>query len=1002
MEFLPCVTEFPIMRITRLFLVSIFLMVGLSADSQSFYAETPAAKKWVRKQFRRLSKDERIAQLMIIRAHSNLGPDHIAQVTNLISQYNVGGLCFFQGGPVRQARLTNFYQSIAKTPLMISIDAEWGLGMRLDSVTAFPRQLMQGAGPNENVIYEVGQAVGRQCKRMGIHVNYAPVVDLNNNPMNPVINDRSFGEDKFRVTKLAVAFVKGIQEQGIMATIKHFPGHGDVAVDSHKDLPVINKSRAELEELELYPFRELIKAGVGSVMMAHLSVPAIDSTEHLPSSLSPEHVNGLLRKDLGFEGISFTDALEMQGVSKYYPRGEAALRSIIAGNDLLCLPGDVPGTIAAVREAIKKGDLTWNDIYKKVKKVLLAKYHLGLHQVDSISYDGLVNDLNASTDSIRKKISEQSITVVKKDNPAVFPLKANQRIAYLSIGAPGENTITAQMRSQYKADVFLFGSKAVMGKQLMDDQTSVTAVEKTDSAAATQLLATLAEGKYDQIIVGLHNFNRRPANQFGLTAPVLYLMNALQSYQNITLVFGNPYALQYLQQPRNLVACYEDDNITQQAAADLLNGKIAATGELPVSVNDSFPAGTGISWHPYLPPAIPESVGMNGTVLKKIDTIVTNAISKGAFPGCVVLVAKNNAVVYHQAFGYTDLNRKEKMTADKVFDLASVTKISATTVSIMKLVEEGKIDLQQTLGFYLPWLQGTDKANLTVRQILLHEAGLVPFITFYKELVDSVTKQPKSGYFTMTEDADHSYRVAKGLYLRNDWQDSIRARIASSKLGPAGKYVYSDNDFIILGNIVEVVSGQTLDNYVLNTFYRPLHMKSTGFKPSGYLPMLKIVPTETDNYFRHQVIRGDVHDEGAALMGGVAGHAGLFSNAYDLAQLYQLLLNGGVLNGVRLFKPETIQLFTAYGSETSRRGLGFDKPEKDNKTRKDPYPSKNAPAETFGHTGFTGIGVWADPVNNLQYIFMSNRVHPTRSNNLISQLNVRSQIQDAIYEAIIR
>jgi CubicO group peptidase (beta-lactamase class C family) len=530
----------------------------------------------------------------------------------------------------------------------------------------------------------------------------------------------------------------------------------------------------------------------------------------------------------------------------------------------------------------------------------------------------------------------------------------------------------------------------------------VTAIEKTDSAAATQLLSNLEAGNYDQIIVGLHNFNRRPANRFGLSDPSLYLLNALQGYRNITLVFGNPYAIQYVQQPRNLLACYEDDTFTQQATLDILSGKLAASGQLPVSVNDSFPAGTGISWHPYLAPATPESVGMSSVSLMKIDSIATSAIARGAFPGCVVLVAKNSSIIYHKAFGHTDLSRQEKMTTDKVFDLASVTKISATTVAMMKLYEEGKVDLQQTLGFYLPWLKGTDKANLTVRQILLHEAGLVPFITFYKELVDSATKQPKSGFFTSQEDGEHSYRVAKNMYLRNDWQDTIRARIAASPLGLAGKYVYSDNDFILLGNIVEAVSGQTLDNYVANTFYRPLQMSSTGFKPSGYLPSMKVVPTETDAYFRHQALRGDVHDEGAALMGGVAGHAGLFSNAYDLAQLYQLLLNGGSLNGTQLLKPATIQLFTSYGSTSSRRGLGFDKPEKDNATRKDPYPSRNAPPETFGHTGFTGIGVWADPVNNLQYIFMSNRVNPSRSNNLISQLNIRSQIQDAIYESIRR
>ena len=981
---------------------ALLLFCAVSSFSQSFYAETPAAKKWVKKQFRKLSKDQRIAQLMIIRAHSNLGADHIAQVTDLISKYNVGGLCFFQGGPVRQAKLTNFYQSIAKTPLMITIDAEWGLGMRLDSVIPFPRQLMQGAGADEGVIYDIGKAVGQQCKRMGIQVNYAPVIDINNNPLNPVINDRSFGEDKYRVTRMAIAYTKGIQGEGVMATVKHFPGHGDVSVDSHKDLPVINKTREQLEQLELYPFRELIKAGIGSVMIAHLSVPSIDTSAHLPSSLSPQHINGLLRNDLGFKGISFTDALEMQGVTKYYPKGEAALRSIIAGNDLLCLPGDVPATIAAVHEAIDKGDLTWDDINAKVKKVLLVKYNLGLHKVDSIAYDGLINDLNAATNPIRKKISEESITLLKKDNLAVFPLTNQQRIAYVSIGAPGENTLSTALKNNYRADVYLFGSKSAIGKQLMDDQSGVTTIEKTDSAAVDQLLNTLQSKGYDKIIVGLHNYSRRPANQFGLSAPSLYLLNALQQYQHITLVFGNPYAIQYLQKPRNLLACYEDDDLTQQAAYDVLIGKISTKGRLPVSVNDSFPVGNGLSWHPYFAPANAASVGMSESKLARIDTLAQAAIDKKAFPGCVILVAKNGAIVYEKAFGYTDFTQQEKTTTNHVFDLASVTKISATTVSVMKLYETGKIELDQTLGYYLPWMRGTDKANLTLRQVLLHEAGLVPFITFYKELVDTATKQPLPGYFTAIPDAEHNFRVAKNMYLRNDWQDTIQARIAASPLGKQGKYVYSDNDFILLGKIVETVSGKPLNQYVEENFYRPLQMSTTGFKPIERIPENQLVPTEKDAYFRQQLVRGDVHDEGAALLGGVAGHAGLFSNAYDLAQLYQLLLNGGTLNGIQLLKPSTIQLFTAYGSTNSRRGLGFDKPEKDNATRKDPYPAISAPPETFGHTGFTGICVWADPVNNLQFIFMSNRVNPTRNNNLLGQLNVRSNIQDAIYQAIIR
>ena len=386
----------------RSILSVLFLLVLSNLSAQQFYEHTPAADKWVKKQFNKLSKDQRIAQLMIIRAHSNLGPDHVKEVTDLVKKYNVGGLCFFQGGPVRQATLTNFYQSIAKTPLMIAIDGEWGLGMRLDSVINFPRQLMMGAVPDARLIYQFGLAVGEQCKRLGIHVNYAPDIDINNNPMNPVINDRSFGEDKYKVALFGVQYMKGMQDVGVMACAKHFPGHGDVSVDSHYDLPVINKTRAELDQLELYPFRELIKAGVGSMMIAHLAIPSIDTTANLPTSLSVKNVTDLLRNELGYQGISFTDALEMQGVAKFFPKGDASVMSLIAGNDMLCLPGDVPGSIAKVKQAIKDGRLTWDDLNARVKKVLLAKYHLGLNNKQVISTENIANDLNAKTDEIKR------------------------------------------------------------------------------------------------------------------------------------------------------------------------------------------------------------------------------------------------------------------------------------------------------------------------------------------------------------------------------------------------------------------------------------------------------------------------------------------------------------------------------------------------------------------------------------------------------------------------
>ena len=988
------------MKRTLWFALTILFCTSLAA--QKFYEKTPAAEKWVKKKFRKLSKDERIAQLMIIRAHSNLGAEHVAEVIDQIKKYNVGGLCFFQGGPVRQAMLTNLYQSIAKTPLMISIDGEWGLGMRLDSVINYPRQLMMGATPDAKLIYEFGKAVGEQCKRMGVQVNYAPDVDVNNNPMNPVINDRSFGEDKYKVALYGVEYMKGMQDVGVMATAKHFPGHGDVSVDSHKDLPVINKTRAQLDDLELYPFRELIKAGVGSIMTAHLSIPAIDTTTNLPSSLSHKNVTDLLRNELGFQGISFTDALEMQGVAKYFPKGDASLQSLIAGNDMLCLPGDIPGSIAKVKEAIKEGKISWDDINAKVKKVLLAKYHLGLDKITPIETEGLVNDLNTQTLRIKTQLSANALTLLNKQNQNIFPLTKGKKIAYICMGAPAENVIAAKLRTEYGADIYLFGSKNGVGKELQDDKNPVTIVEKSDSTGATQLINTIKQKNYDVVIVGLHNFSRRPANNFGISNASVYLLNGLQQPQTLTLIFGNPYAVKNIAAAPNLIACYEDDDVTQEAVFALLQGKTQAKGKLPVTVAENLKFGDGIVYNNYFALAAPESVGMNSEALNKVDAIANDAIAKGATPGCVVLVAKNGKLVYNKAFGYTNFDKKEPITTDMAYDLASVTKVSATTVSIMKLYEEGKIDLNKTLGDYLPWVKGSDKAPLKLTDILLHQAGLNPFIPFYREVIDTTTGKPKPQYFSTEKDAQHQYRAAEGLYVRNDWEDTLYKRILQSKLTAPDHYVYSDNDFIFLGKVVEAVSGKPLNDYARQTFYEPLHMTTTTFRPRELMPLDQIVPTEEEKHFRQQLIRGDVHDEGSAMFGGVAGHAGLFSSAYDLAQLYQLLLNGGELNGIRLLQKSTVDKFTAYNSKVSRRGLGFDKPEKDNATRKEPYPSASVSPETFGHTGFTGTCVWVDPKYNLVYIFLSNRVTPTRNNNKLSQLNVRPTIQEAIYQAIIR
>lgn len=956
--------------------------------AQNFYQQTSEAKHWVDSVFKTLSKEERIAQLMVVRLSAKT-PDGVVfydkQVEEDIRKYNIGAICLFQGNPVQQANYINYFQSIAKTPLMICIDGETGLGMRMtDSVMKFPDQLTLGAVDDSSLIYTIGKAIGKQCKREGIQVNYAPVVDINNNPNNPVINFRSFGEDKYKVASFGVAMMHGMQSEGVMACAKHFPGHGDVSVDSHLDLPVINKSMQQLDSLELYPFQQMFNAGVGSVMIAHLSIPAIDTTTHLPTSLSQKNVTGLLRNELGFKGISFTDALEMQGVAKYYPGSDASLQSLIAGNDMLCLPADIPGSISKILNAIKHKQLNKKDIDARVKKVLLAKYNLGLNHVKAVEINNLTQDLNEEVSQLRAAVAQNAFTLLRLSHPHLLPLNKNASIAYVGIGLTDANTITNLLHEQYNADLFYFDYKA-------------------DTARAAALLDSLI-AKYDKVIIGVHKLAKYPANNFGMSEASMQLVQKIQQrVPTVTMVFGNPYAAKYVCNSPNLIACYEDDSIFQRVAFEWLTGKFSVKGNLPVTVCDDFKFGFGISQaKDAITVATPESVGLNSLMLNKIDSIANDAIAQHATPGCVVLVARNGKIVFNRSYGYMTYDSTEPVKITTVYDLASVTKISATTVSTMKLYEEHKLDLNKTLGDYLPWVRGTDKANLIIKDILLHQAGLVAFIPFYRETIDSATGIPKPGFYQNYPDSIYSVRVADTMYMRKDWRDTMYKRILQSPLGPPHKYIYSDNDFIFMGKIVEQLTGKTLDAYARDEFYKPLGMSTTTFKPRTALDLNTIAPTEHEKIFRRQLLRGDVHDPGAAMFGGVAGHAGLFSDARDLLKLYQMLLNGGELDHKRYLHPETIKFFTAYQSDISRRGLGFDKPEKDNAMRPEPYPTISVTPQTFGHTGFTGTCVWVDPAWNIVYIFLSNRVNPDGGENLkLSRLNVRGAIQETIYQSLI-
>ena len=948
------------------------LLVGLASTLQ---AQKMNEKKWVRKQFSALNMNEKIAQLMVIRVHSNWSQKSIDSISTLIQQYNLGGLCFFQGGPIRQAIQTNAFQSVAKTPLFIAIDAEWGLGMRLDSVESFPRQLSMGAFASSNLVYQMGAAIANQCKRLGIQINYGPVIDINNNPLNPVINDRSFGQDKAQVIQQGIAYMKGLQDNGVMATAKHFPGHGDVNVDSHFDLPVIYKSKAELDSLELAPFKALIDAGIASIMVAHLSVPAIDDRPKYATSLSSNAVNGLLKKELGFQGISVTDAMDMKAIANYFPEGEANVQAILAGNDMVCLPGDVGKSIKKIRSAIKERRLKRSDINARVKKILTAKYKHGLDLPQQIDTTNIIADLNQSVGTINAAMAQQSLTFLRATNSPIL----NSKTAYIAFNAKTATAFTTSITSAYGVKVFYTNGK---------DANELASIN--DSLKA-----------YDQVIIGLHGYSRRPANHFELPAATLQFLNEMGHENWIHLIFGNLYAVGDFNKINNILFAFEDTKYSHGAVQKWLEGKLQAGGTLPVTISPELQYGMP-SEYPVKKKILVEQVLpaiIDQEKLVKIDSIVADAIHLAAIPGCQVLVAKNNQIVFNKSYGTIAGAESPLVTNATLYDLASMTKTSATTVAIMKLVEEGKVDIEKTIGDYLPWVVGNSKATIRLKDLLLHEAGLYPYIKFYESLLNA-DGTINSKWVVSVQDTAHQLMVSPGKYLANNWMDSIRLKILNSPVSAPGKYVYSDNDFILLGNIVEQVTRMNLQDYCTKTFYGPMQMRSTGFLPLNRADKSNIAASELDNYFRKELIQGSVHDEGASTMGGIAGHAGLFSNATDIAKLYMMLLNGGQWDGQQYLKPSTIQLFTSYQSATSRRGLGFDKTDKDNASSKDPYPSLSAPPSVFGHTGFTGTCVWADPDNQLLYIFLSNRVFPTRDNKAFSALNLRAKIQEQIYQAI--
>ncbi len=971
---------------------------------------------WVDSVLNSLSLDEKIAQLFMVAAYSNRDEEHTEDVIRVISKYNVGGVIFFQGGPVRQAEMTNRFQASAKTPLLISIDGEWGLSMRLDSTLSYPHQMMLGAIHDDALIYQMGYDIGTQMRRLGLNINFAPVVDVNNNPDNPVINSRSFGEDRMNVARKGLMYAMGLQDAGIIPVYKHFPGHGDTDTDSHYGLPVIRYNMSRLDSLELFPFKFGIRNGIPAIMSAHLHVPALDSTDQIPSSLSRKTIHDFLQGTLGFEGLVITDALNMKGASEGNKPGELEAKAFLAGNDILLMPSDIPKAIAAIKSEIKNGSVSELELDNHCRKILHAKAWAGLMHFTPVKTDSLVEALNDPFYKVEKrKLVRSALTLVKNTGKVVpfFNLEA-YHIASLALGTGKADAFSQTLGLYTSVDTFMINKDAIT---------------IPDTTLSNRLL------QYNTLIVSIQNTSQWPSKKYGITTGEIKFIQNLDFKGNLVLViFGNPYLLnefnrEELDRFDAVVVAYDDEPVTKELAAQGIFGASELSGTLPVSCGPGFLSGTGIDSRSIqrLSYGIPEEAGLNSKILMRIDSIAEEAINLKATPGCQVVVGRHGKVVFDKSYGYLTYRKEHPVENDDLYDIASLTKIFATLPSLMRLTDQGRFDVNKTLGDYLAMPDTCNKKDLVIRDVLSHQSGLEAWIPFYLSTLEPMdtSEQLLSSRFSYeypykmgikayanrnvryidsvysdTFSLEYPVNVARGLYLREDYLDTIYNDILNSQLLDK-TYRYSDLGYYLFKRIIEQVTDTALYPYVYHTFYAKMGASTLGYLPLNRFPANRIAPTENDVLFRHQLLQGYVHDPGAAMLGGVSGHAGLFSDANDLAKMMQMYLNGGTYGGRRFLSDSVIHRFSerVCSDNGNRRGLGFDKPEPDDS--KISPACKGASLESFGHTGFTGTMAWADPQYDIVYIFLSNRVNPNQYNELLVKKDIRTRIQQTIYDAVI-
>ncbi len=943
----------------RILVCALLVISACAATNRS--GSTTLESTWVTDTLRSLTLEEKVGQMIYPRASGEFLNEAEAEAVDLMEATRagrIGGVVFFQGSPYETAAFANRLQRASRLPLLMASDYEWGAGMRVSGASRFPKAMALGAGGTMEDIELQAEVTAREARALGVHLLLNPVLDLNTNPRNSVINTRSFGADPERASELGVRYIRRAQQSGVLATAKHFPGHGATVEDSHVGLPVVTLDRDRLESVELIPFRAAVDAGVAAVMTAHIAVPALGGPADLPATLSSDILQGVLRGELGFDGLIVSDALDMGGARKGRWDGEIAVAAVKAGVDMLLVPPDPRVTHRAIVTAVERGDLTRERIDASVTRILKAKASLELDRARQVNLADLPRRLNPPRVQERiEAMAARAVTIVS-DEDGLLPLSAG--------GVP--DLLLIELVSAGDRDV-----EPDILAEALERRTGRFRRIRIDPDRASEL-ASLNPEPSETVLVASFQRARYLMGAGAVTSPIEDFVRTTVE-RGTPLVFaslGNPYVLNAVRVASTKLATYDSAPGSQRALARVLFGEVAASGRLPVTLSTEYPRGHGIEMVAgqtkleHL--ARPAEVGMSKQGLAKAASLIQDAIADEAAPGGVVLIIRRGRIVMERAFGRLSYDEgADEVTLDTLYDLASLTKVIVTTTLSMMLYERELLDLDSPVHAYVPEFRGEQKDTILVKDLLAHTGGLLWWTDLYKQFEGLGPDEARAGYLRTIYELPLDYE-------------------------PRSKMVYTDLGILLLGEILERITGKPLDVMAEQEIFEPLGMTDTIFRPDSTL-LERIAPTERDEW-RGRVVHGEVHDENAFGLGGIAPHAGLFSTARSLAPFTQMLLNGGVYDGKRLISEKTLELFTRRANLVpgSSRALGWDTPSEPSSSGR--YFS----ASSFGHTGFTGTSIWMDPERDVVAILLTNRVHPTRENRKL--YDVRPLFYDAVIQAI--